>query len=146
MHRKGKIGDVFSSELSWVHVVSMLTLASHDSDVDSFSIEPANCLTKLRDIKAYAKSMRKTMLSHYGVVALYPEDPNDLKLQHPEVYQAAYPNASPDDPSTLPVKSPLNAALLEQLRAKLPARVSHQSMAATKNKAQAQSTKHKRKA
>ena len=65
--RKERLGDVWSTEHSDVHVVAILTVANQ-SDVgsESIDIQPASALQTLATVKSNMKVLRKNKMPHYG--------------------------------------------------------------------------------
>ena len=123
------LGCMYGTEPTEVHALSVRLLGSC-SDPDQFQIEPSACLTKLRQFKEMFKFRHKQIYSAkhlWGVVKVFPSDPEELRWSHVEVYNNAFPDAD-KGPEHRPVACPLNEALLDQVRLAIPARSSHHSI------------------
>ena len=114
------LGCTCPSEPTEVHACAILTLVGLELEAESLHvvIKPAECLHKLRDLKAGIKVLRgRVRLPHYGVVRVYPPTWQELRSQYPDVFAHAFP-----EPDRLPAECPLNEKVLDQLRMRMPAR------------------------
>ena len=84
----------------------------------------------LKDLKQMLKQERKRfLLDHHGRVDVYPPTTQEFQEQWPDVCKAAYPDGVPE-----PGLVPFSEISLDQVRARLPARSTHTSIAAHLNR------------
>ena len=138
-NRKDMLGDVYGTEFSDVHAIALIELAARDSQIQTITFSPKDTLAKLKQYKDMQKLNKKRIEkssaerrthNHYGQVLIFPSDPDELKRVHPEIYTYAYPGA-PENPTAMPVASKVNECLLQRLRDQMPARVTHNTVAAS---------------
>ena len=65
-NRSQKVGCVWPTEFTEVHMVAILQLAMHGRDADSLEFDPSVCLQTLGHIKTSMKNMRRFVYPHYG--------------------------------------------------------------------------------
>ena len=123
-------GQPFPNEMTVVHWVSMLVYAQHGIDSqEPMQINPMDAKQLNQTLKDMLKAKRKHRAANAfdATITSYPPDPATLKDTHPGWFEAMYPGYT-IDPELLPAACPLNEAILEQIRVRLPARSTHSSV------------------
>lgn len=108
---------------------SINMFASNPSIANGGNVDGVLAKKSLDSLKSTLHNMRKVTPAPFaGEVAIYPPNPRLLLTSHPHVFQAAYPDAREGNPDAYPCDCPLNEFVLEQLRATLPARTTHNTI------------------
>ena len=124
------LGLMNPNEITFVHMVAIQCLAQQGPSA-LHSITPNIGFQKLRELKDLFKVNRKRSGSQFaGELILYPQTPEELQAQAPDLFNHAYPYAHTGDPEHVPCQCPLDENVLFHLRVKLPARVTHQAVQA----------------
>ena len=88
------------------------------------AIYNGKALKVVQDLKSKVRPIRTmAKYDHWGRIVLFPASPDELKLEHPDIFQMAYPDIA-NIPSNAPTDCPLDALVLAQLRSMMPARTS----------------------
>ena len=118
----------YSSEASYVNDVAVLVTAQSPGEFPA--VNAVDCHAKLKDLKELVhQSRKKRHAAHYGTVDTYPSAWEEFRSMYPTIFEAAYPDFQLDDPATGPqTPCPINEAILNMVRAQIPARISHRSV------------------
>jgi hypothetical protein len=126
------IGLTNPNESTFVNFVSILELAACQNA--AANLNASACFMKLKKLKDMFNTQKKRgRLGHEGKVLVYPANPEDLRDTHLDVFNAAFMNA--EGQANLPGPCPLDAVALDQVRLRLPARATHQSICVPVNMA-----------
>jgi len=123
------LGLVYATEPTYGHIAITISMAlthqpGHDIVANRLDIYVLN-----DDLKKEVRLIRdKCKLPHYGEILTYPSSVDDLKAEHPEIYQKAFPDG---DPNKAPMPCPLSELGMIQLEAVTPLRNTHSSMRQT---------------
>jgi len=123
-------GQPFPNEMTVVHWVSMLIYAQHGIDSqEPMQINPMDAKQLNQQLKDMLKAKRTHRAANAfdAAITSYPPDPATLKDTHPGWFEVMYPGYT-THPELLPAACPLNEAILEQIRVRLPARSTHSSV------------------
>ncbi|CAK0877900.1 unnamed protein product, partial [Prorocentrum cordatum] len=123
-----KIGLKHPSEHAEVHAVAIMTLRLDGGVQGQVNVNVADAFAKLKDIEDGIKERRKHRLdhAHSGVVKKYAATLVEVKRVHEDIYDFAYGDTEGDQPVN---NVPIDEIAIDALRAKLPARKSHGSIA-----------------
>ena len=110
-----------------VAILECMNMRSDDEDPNRIlGINQGQAFQRLKTLKCIFKAKKAfAKLSHSGVVEDYPESPLTLQQSHPEVFRAAF---TENGQEVLPAPYPFDELVLDQVRARLPARSTHQSI------------------
>lgn len=121
------MGLVYASELTYVAAIAAMAVARMFSEGTS-RINPKDCYNILGELKAMVRQLKcHFKLPHYGQIRTFPAGPSELMEQHPNVYELMYQGAGARPDLGL-AQCPLDPALLQHVRAMLPARKTHTSV------------------
>ena len=122
-----RLGLVHANEHTWVAVTAVLKLARMGGSITG-PINPAECYQLGQRLKALVRlDAKRSPKPHHGKIKVFPETPEQLREQFPEIYALAYPNVD-TFPHNGPCQCPLDATVLNYLKTKLPARQTHSSI------------------
>jgi len=113
--------------MSYVNDIAVLEAATSK---DAFAtLNPADCLAKINDLKELVKESRnRKWCPHYGTVEIYPHAWQEFRSAYPTIFASAYPNFQLDDPATSDAgpltPCPLDEMTLAAIRKQIPARAS----------------------
>ena len=125
------LGLVYATEPTYGHIAITISMAlthnsGHDVVANRLDIYVLN-----DELKKEIRLIRdKCKLPHYGEILTYPSSVGDLKAEHPEIYQKAFPDG---DPNKAPEPCPLSELGMIQLEAVTPLRNTHSSMRQTES-------------
>ena len=99
---------------------------------NNFRVDIQQAWTLVQDMKDTLRpGKRAARQPHWGKILKYPNTIAELKADHPDVFEVAYP---PGNPHQAPMDCPLDAHVLSQLKDVLPARESHRLISRTSTK------------
>ncbi len=122
-----RLGLTSGNEPTYANTIAALLLARLGGD-RAFQVSPDDALKMETDLKNLVrKRTKRVKLPHYGRVIAFPEFPDELLKDFPDVYRMVYPDLEAN-PKNAPMKCPLDAGLLAQLKVRLPMRKTHASL------------------
>ncbi len=127
-HLMERMGLTNGSEHTYVAAVSSM-VCGRIMSTKRGPVNPHDCLKILETLKDMVRcdSKRIKLPHHNKITGIYPASPEELRAAHPDIYDLVYQGAE-EFPENGPCQCPLDPALLETLKAKLPARKSHNSV------------------
>ena len=131
------IGLVYATEPTYLAIVAAILAARHHSD-PNFQVDQAEAKSLLEELKKTVRlGMKRRKMSHFGCIRSFPDTPEELLEQHPQVFARAYPLHDTIH-ANCPQECPLDAAMLTSLCAQLPSRSTHHSINRRVNMVQVQ--------
>jgi len=118
-----KLGAANLNEPSYVQVVCAWHMARLGGETKNlYLIKPEQSYMMLTDLKTWIKHDRNHgRLKHYGAIAIYPKNGEELKAANPEIYNFAFGE-------DCPIEYPFEEFVLRELRGRVPARRTHSGM------------------
>jgi hypothetical protein len=129
------LGLTSANEPTWLALASVVYIARLQAlkgvqTLVAVSMQDVKKLTE--DIKGWVKpSRRECKLPHWGRLLLYPNTPDELKAQDPDLWETAYAD-SLVQPENLPGDCPLDMGVLTELQGGAPQRKTHSSLVLSK--------------
>ena len=118
------LGLTNPNEKTWVSLATIILMTKVDRSVWEKAMYNGKALRVVQDLKCKIRPCRTmAKCDHWGRIVLFPASPDELKLEHPDIFQMAYPDIA-NIPSNAPTDCPLDALVLAQLRSMMPVRTS----------------------
>ena len=125
-----RLGLNHASEHTYVAGTAII-VAARMQKTGERSVNANDAYKLLNRLKKHVRALtQRTILPHYNQVKQYPDTPEELLEKFPHIYDLVYQDME-NFPDNAPGKCKLQLAELEVLKARLPARKSHISVAET---------------